>query len=315
MARGNRSRKDLSAVTSRMEQKLTLKEEATPAFRAPPRSCDTHFHVFAPPERYPYGSGTNEKLRYAPPVAPLSEFLQLASLLGFERFVFVQPSAYGRDNACMLDAMREVGVDRCRGIVDVDENVSDTVLADMDAAGVRGVRINVSPVKTVTPGLADSMRPRIERLDARCHELGWHLDFLSPGWLTEELLPVFEELKCEFTIAHMGMFLAKDGPKQRGFQKLLDHVANGNGRAWVKLTGVYRMATIPTFADAAPMARSLLQAAPDRLIWGSDYPHLSFADKVGSVQLFNLLADWAPDKESRRKILVDNPASLFGFET
>jgi len=111
----------------------------------------------------------------------------------------------------------------------------------------------------------------------------------------------------------MGMFLAKDGPKQPGFQKLVDLVRRGSGRAWVKFTGTYRMGTLPSMTDVAPMAQALIAAAPDRLIWGSDYPHLSFADKVGSVQLFNLLADWAPDEAARRKILVDNPTALFGF--
>jgi len=232
-------------------------------------------------------------------------------LLGIERFVFVQPSAYGRDNACMLDAMREIGVGRCRGIVDVDENAPDALLAEMNALGVRGVRINVSPVKPPEPGFSATMLPRIERLDARCAEIGWQLDFLQPGWLTEELLPVFARLHCSFTIAHMGMFRAE--ATQAGFRKLVDLVRHGGGRAWVKLTGTYRMAHGPTFADAAPMARALIAAAPDRLIWGSDYPHLSFADKVGSVQLFNLLGDWAPDQATRRRILVDNPAALFGF--
>ena len=213
----------------------------------------------------------------------------------------------------MLDAMREIGIGRCRGIVDVSEDAPDQVLAEMDRVGVRGVRINVSPVKPVTPGLAETMMPRIERMDARCAELGWHLDFLSPGWLTEELLPVFAKLRCSFTIAHMGMFLASGGPSQPGFKKLLDMLRYGGGRAWVKLTGIYRMATGPAFADAAPMARALIDTAPDRLIWGSDYPHLSFADKVTSVQLFNLLADWAPEERLRRRILVDNPAALFGF--
>jgi predicted TIM-barrel fold metal-dependent hydrolase len=288
-------------------------EQILPAFRAPPLSCDAHFHVFGPPERYPYGAGTAEQLRYAPPVAPLADYLALAKRLGIERFVFVQPSAYGRDNSCMLDAMREIGTARCRGIVDVDANAPDALLADMDRLGVRGVRINVSPVKPVTPGLGESMRPRIARLDARCAELGWHLDFLGPGWLTEELLPIFAKMRCAFSIAHMGMFLGRAGPAQRGFAKLIDLLRHGDGRAFVKFTGTYRMATAPAFADAAPMARALIEAAPDRLIWGSDYPHLSFADQVGSVQLFNLLAGWAPDATTRRAILVDNPAALYGF--
>jgi predicted TIM-barrel fold metal-dependent hydrolase len=203
-------------------------------------------------------------------------------------------------------------VTRCRGIVDVDENEPDAQLAEMNSLGVRGVRINVSPVKPAAPGFSSTMRPRIERLDARCAELGWHLDFLAPGWLTEELLPLFARMRCSFSLAHMGMFRAEAGPAQPGFQKLLDLLRHGDGRAWVKFTGIYRMATGPTFADAAPMARALIEAAPDRLIWGSDYPHLSFADKVGSVQLFNLLADWA-DEPTRRRILVDNPAALFGL--
>jgi predicted TIM-barrel fold metal-dependent hydrolase len=291
---------------------LSYQNEPPPAFRAPPQACDAHFHVFGPADRYPHG-GVNESLRYVPPLAPLSEYLELAKLMGFERYVFVQPSAYGRDNACMLDAMREVGIARCRGIVDVDENAPDALLAEMHALGVRGVRINVSPVKPPAPAFSATMRPRIERLDARCAELGWQLDFLHPGWLTEELMPVFAKLRSSFTIAHMGMFLAKDGAQQGGFVKLLDLLRHGEGRAWVKLTGTYRMATLPGLIDAAPMARALIEAAPDRLIWGSDYPHLSFADKVGSVQLFNLLADWAPDETTRRRILVDNPAALFDF--
>lgn len=290
---------------------MNHQNEPAPAFRAPPLSCDAHFHVFGPADRYPHG-GVNEKLRYAPPFAPLADYLPLARHLGIERFVLVQPSAYGRDNTCMLDAMRELGFARCRGIVDVDENAPDALLAEMDKLGVRGVRINVSPVKAAEPGFSDTMRPRILGLDARCAELGWHLDFLTPGWLTEELLRIFAGLRCSFSLAHMGMFRAEAGPSQPGFLKLIDLLRNGDGRAWVKLTGTYRMATPPAFADAAPMVRALIEAAPDRLIWGSDYPHLSFADKVGSVQLFNLLGDWA-DEPTRRKILVDNPAALFGF--
>ena len=287
---------------------MPLHDEGEPAFRAPPLSCDCHFHVFGPAERYPYGAD----LRYPPPLSPLEDYLALARRLGFERFVFVQPSAYGRDNTCMLDAMREVGA-ACRGIVDIDENAPDAELARLHAAGVRGVRINVSPVKPPEAGFAASMLARIERLHARCAELGWQLDFLTPGWLTGELMPVLRKLRVDFTLAHMGMFLARNGVEQAGFQQLLDLLRHGEGRCWVKLTGVYRMSVAPGFDDAAPLARALIEAAPARIIWGSDYPHLSFADKVGSVELFNLLGQWAPDEATRRGILVDNPRQLFKF--
>jgi predicted TIM-barrel fold metal-dependent hydrolase len=110
----------------------------------------------------------------------------------------------------------------------------------------------------------------------------------------------------------MGMFLAKEGPRQAGFREFLDFL-RGHERGWVKFTGTYRMSVAPAFADAAPMARALIEALPDRIIWGSDYPHLSFADRVGSVELFNLLAQWAPEPAIRKRILVDNPERLFGF--
>ena len=274
-------------------------------------ACDCHFHVFGPAERYP---ARDAKLRYKPPLAPLEDYLELAARLGFERFVFVQPSAYARDNRCMLDAMREMGA-RCRGIVDIDEDAPDSLLAEMNALGVRGVRINVSPIHPRETGLLEQLLKRVERLELRCTELGWQLDFLTPGWLTEELMPKLRRLKVDFTLAHMGMFLAREGPQQPGFRKLLDLLRSGERHCHVKLTGVYRMSQAPGFADAAPMARALIEAAPDRIIWGSDYPHLSFADKVGSSELFNLLGDWAPEAAQRQKILVDNPARLFGFHT
>jgi predicted TIM-barrel fold metal-dependent hydrolase len=281
----------------------------TPAFRAPALSCDAHFHVFGPAERYP---ARDPKLRYRPPFAPLSEYMELAAKLGFERFVLVQPSAYARDNACLLDAMRELGP-RCRGIVDIDEDAPEADLARMHAAGVRGVRVNVSPVHPPEHGLAERLIPRVRRLESRLAELGWQLDFLLPGWLTAELMPVLRTLKVDFTLAHMGMFLARDGVAQPGFGELLRLLQHGERRCWVKLTGVYRMSQATGFTDAAPLARALIAAAPDRVIWGSDYPHLSFADKVGSVGLFNLLGTWAPEEATRRRILAENPARLFGF--
>ena len=153
-----------------------IEKEGVPLFRAPSFSCDSHFHVFGPAGRYPYGSD----IRYQPPLAPLEDYLQLARRLGIEHTVFVQPSAYGRDNACMLDAMREMGA-KCRGIVDIDENTPDTELQRLNQAGVRGVRVNVNPIKPPEPGFSSTMLARIGRLDARCAELGWMLDFLTPG--------------------------------------------------------------------------------------------------------------------------------------
>jgi 2-pyrone-4,6-dicarboxylate lactonase len=289
---------------------LTSPAQEKPLFTAPPNACDSHFHVFGPAESYPYAAS---QLRYAPPLAPLEDYLQLARSLGLTRYVFVQPSAYGRDNSCMLDAMKEVGIANCRGIVDIDENAPDSMLAEMHAIGVRGVRINVSPVHPDQPGLAAEMTPRIERLASRCAELGWHLDFLLPGWLTAELMPVLRRLQIPFSMAHMGMNLASDGVEAPGFKALLDLISSGGCMAYVKYTGIYRMSKVPCFTDADPMAKALIEAAPDRLIWGSDYPHLSFSEN-SSVELFNLLARWTDKESVRRQILTDNPARLFGFQ-
>ncbi|MEY3754677.1 MAG: hypothetical protein RLY27_1278 [Pseudomonadota bacterium] len=278
------------------------------SFIAPADACDSHFHIFGPAEKYPYGSD----LRYAPPEAPWNSYQELATLLGISRFVLVQPSAYGRDNRCMLDVMQTLDKNSCRGVVDIDENITDLEILKMNALGVRGVRINVSPIFPLTPGLADKMIPRIEKLEKRCQEIGWHLDFLLPGWLTAELLPVMRRLTIPFSMAHLGMNLAKDGVDAPGFKALLELINYGNRLAYVKLTGIYRMSKVPQFIDADPLAKALIACAPDRIIWGSDYPHLSFAEH-SSVELFNLLGRCTSDEHIRRLILTDNPARLFGF--
>jgi len=281
-----------------------------PAYAAPPGACDAHFHVFGPAKRYPYGTD----LRYKPPLAPLEAYLELAQRLGFERFVFVQPSAYGLDNSCMLDAMQAMDPAVQRGIVDLDEtSVTDAQVAAWHDLGVRGIRVNVSPVRKPEAGLAQSMLPRIARLAALAREIGWHLDFLTPGWLVSELIPMLRELPVEFTVAHFGLFPARDGVRQPGFQEFLQLVNDGSRRCWVKLTGTYRFSQAENFADVTPFAQALIATAPDQLIWGSDYPHLSFHDRVGTIQLYNKLGDWAPDAATRQAILADNPARLFGF--
>jgi 2-pyrone-4,6-dicarboxylate lactonase len=282
-----------------------------PAFKAPPNACDAHFHVFGPAEKYPYGSD----IRYKPPYEPVERYLELARRIGFVRYVFVQPSAYGFDNSCMLDSMRELDPAIRRGIIDLDEHATgDRELADFNATGVRGIRVNISPIRKPEAGLAASMRPRIARLAKICKELGWHLDFLTPGWLVSELMPTLRDLPVEFSVAHMGLFPAKDGPQQRGFQEFLNLAADGSRRCWVKLTGIYRFSNVADFSDIKPIAQALMERASEQLIWGSDFPHLSFHDHVGTIQLYNLLGEWAPDSAMRKRILTDNPARLFGFK-
>jgi predicted TIM-barrel fold metal-dependent hydrolase len=283
----------------------------SPAFVAPKGACDAHFHVFGPAEKYPH---VTSDLRYKPPHEPLAAYLKLARRIGFERFVFVQPSAYGLDNACMFDAMAEMDPGVRRAICHLDETkAKDSELGRWHALGVRGVRINISPIRQPETGLADSLRPKIVRTAEICRGLGWHLDFLLPGWLISELMPTLCDLPVEFTVAHMGLFPAKNGPLQKGFQEFLTLVKDGSKRCWVKLTGIYRFSQDPTFADVKSFAETLIATVPDQLIWGSDFPHLSFHDKVGTIQLYNKLAEWAPDAAMRKLILVDNPARLFGF--
>ena len=268
-----------------------------------PGLCDSHFHVFGPESRYPYAAD----LRYKPPQAPLADYLAHARPLGFERFVFVQPSAYGRDNACMLDAMREVGPGVCRGIVDIDDDAPDSELAKLNAAGVRGVRINVNPIKPPEHGFASGLLSRIRTLDGKCNELGWMLDFLTPGWLTRELIPTMRHLKSPFSISHMGMFRAG----QEGFAEFVSLMRDSN--AWPKLTGLYRISTAAGYSDLASSMGAVVEAAPDRAIWGSDYPHLSFADRTSTEELFGFFKECIADEAQRSRILIDNPARCFGF--
>ena len=286
-----------------------MHEDHDPAWRAPAGACDVHFHVFGDPARFPY---RDPKLRYVPPVASLDAYLQTAARIGIERFVIVQPSAYGRDNDCMLDAMDTLG-ERCRGIIDIDEDAPDAEFDAMHARGVRGVRINVSPVHPPEPGLAARMMPRIDRMERRCADRGWSLDFLLPGWLTDALMPRLATLEVDYTMAHLGMFLAKDGPTQPGFERLIELLVNGSGRAWVKLTGFYRISRLPRYPDVAPMLRALADARPDRLVWGSDDPHISFAEETGSISLYDLFCRAIGDEATLTRILVDNPEHLYGF--
>ena len=277
-----------------------------PIARAPAGACDTHMHVFGPADKYP--PATRE--RYDAPLAPLDEYQDEVAPIGFERVVVVQPSAYGFDNSCALDSLKSLG-NAGRGIVHLREDTSDEEFQTMHDLGVRGVRINASPVKPPEAGYADALMPKVDRLAERLKGTGWCIEFLNPGWLTEELLPWMSKLPVNFILCHIGMLKAADGIEQQGFKDILRLVEGG--KCWLKLTGLYRFSTEPGFADVEPMFRACAAAAPERLIWGSDYPHLSFADDVDTIELYNLFCRWIEDDETRRKILVDNPVNLFGF--
>lgn len=291
-------------------------EQRAPVIKGPPLTCDSHLHVFGDPATYPYAADK----RNTPPALPLAEYLagyrDFARRCGIERMVFTQPSTYGRDNTCLLDAIQLCG-GNARGIVDIDESyesASDAELARFASTGVVGVRFNLGPPnRPREAGLMEKHLPRLKRLDARCAEIGWQIDILSPSWLIIDMHDVYRQFKSKFTLAHFGMFLARDGVRQPGLLKMVEFLRNGGDRCYVKLTAPYRMASEPKFEDSTVIAHALIEAAPERVIWGSDYPYLSNAHRVNSIDLFNLVAQWMPDSATRQKILVDNPARLFGF--
>lgn len=280
-----------------------------PAFAAPAKACDAHFHIFGDPAKYPYGS----ELRYQPAIATADDYAVFRDLVGIERMVMVQPSCFGKDNSCQLDAAAQFGVENCRVIIDAEDSVSDRELAELHKRGARGIRINVKPIEPLTAGLAGRILPRIKLWEQRCRELGWTLDFLFPDWLTTEMVPQLDKLRVPFTIAHMGMNKGCNGTTSAGFRAVRDLAAHGEGYCWIKLTAAYRISTDPDYNDVIPLAQELLDAAPGRVIWGSDYPHASFGQH-NTVKLFNLLGRIAPDEALRERVLVHNPAELYGFE-
>ena len=293
----------------------------TGACEAP--ACDTHLHVFGPPQRYPLRPGVTA----APWQATCDAYRQIAAPLGLGRQVFVQPSLYGPDNRCLLDALEAAGPGRARGVVQVDATgvgPADRELDRWQALGVRGLRVNCFPLDQARhsvlspmvpePGWADAVLPRLARQAALARDLGWHLDLLAPGWLVVELLPALRELPVSFVLAHLGMFPAQDGPGQPGFRALLDLVTDGSGRCWIKLSGAYRISRLEGYADVIPMAQAVMAAAPDRVLWGSDYPHLSWTHEISTAGMMALLPRMVPDPGDRTRVLVRNPALLYGFD-
>jgi len=281
-----------------------------PAFALPPMACDAHFHIIGDPARYPFTKTT----RYPPPLATADEYKRFADAVGLERFVLVQPSCFGQDNSCQLDAAKQYGQENCRVVLDLKEGASERELAEYHALGARGIRINQSPTMPPTDAVLEKVQAQMAYWEPRCRELGWSLDCLFPEWLTKMMLPFLDGLRVPFTIAHMGMNKGYNGVGSDAYRALRDFVAGGEGYCWIKLTGAYRISLEKDYHDVIPLARGLIEAAPDRIIWGSDYPHAAYLHHNTMDQL-NLLAAVAPDEALRRRILVDNPAVLYAFPT
>ena len=274
-----------------------------PSFDVPAGTCDSHVHVFGPESRYP----RVDKPHYTLPDGNLQQLRQMARALKLERLVIVQPSYYGCDNTCMLDALAALGAD-ARGVAMVDERVSDAELQGMHDRGVRALRLDLF-LRSSLP--TSELIAYIERSVRRTEALGWHVQFYTPGWVVRDLLPFLSYLEADFVIDHMGYMLESDGLTRADFDRLLTVIASGRG--WIKLSAPYRIAKDGNYARLQPLVAAVMDAAPRRVIWGSDWPHIPDGGK-DTGELLNLVATWVPDSEALNRLLVTNPAELFRFD-
>jgi predicted TIM-barrel fold metal-dependent hydrolase len=274
-----------------------------PRFLVPPGSCDTHFHVFEP--GYPHVPNP----LYTFPDATLNQYLRLTQVLGIERMVLVQPTYYATDNRLLLDVLEEVGPSRCRAVVQIDDDTADADLDRFHEAGVRAIRLDLF-ARAAWP--IEDLVAYIRCMAARARPRGWHLQFYTPGTLVRDLLPFLGDLEDRFVIDHMGYMLEAEGLTDSDFERLIGVLKQGN--CWIKLSGPYRIAKSKPLAYVEPIARALVAARPDRLIWGSDWPHLPDGQR-DTGEILNLLADWAPDEQDRHRILVESPEALFFADT
>jgi len=276
---------------------------ARPVPPLPAGTWDTHFHVFGPVDRFPYAA----KRKYTPPESPFEDYVALAARLGIGRAVCVHPNLHGPDNAVTLDALRRSD-GRFIGIVKLDAHATFEDLQRMDGAGIRGVRFAFNPDHG---GELDPVL--LERASRWCAELGWCIDLHMAADDLPTLAETIARTPVPVVIDHMARIDPARGLAQQPFVVLLelarlDHV-------WVKLTGADRITRAgPPYADVQPFARALLEAAPGRMIWGTDWPHSGYFDAArmpDDVDLANLTHAIAPDESLRRKVLIDNPARLF----
>lgn len=275
-----------------------------PSFVAPPRACDAHCHVFGPAAKFPFAEGRS----YTPPDSGFEAMQVLQKTLGIERAVIVQATCHGTDNAAALDAIaRSDG--RYRGVAIVDDSFSDDDFKRLDEGGMRGIRFSFARHIGNAPDFT-----KVRRITERVAKLGWHVVIYMEASDIVEHADVLADLPLPVVIDHMGRVKTKDGTGQEAFQLLLG-LLRAQDDFWVKICGAERISSGgPPYEDAVPFARACIEAAPDRVLWGTDWPHPNIEGYMpNDGDLMSLLALHAPDEAVRNRILVDNPVRLYGF--
>jgi len=277
-----------------------------PGVVLPKGSVDCHVHVFE--KKYPLSPGRG----YNPPDSTLADLKHLHKTLGVDRVVFTQPSVYGIDNSAILDGMAALNAEtpnRARGVIACTTAITDKEMEDLDKKGVRGIRLN-----TDNKGGMPIEFSEIPELEARMRAFGWHFEFLFPGKDIVELMPVLTSIKVPISIAHFAYQPAKDGIGAPGFKALIELMKRGN--CWMKISGANRVSEtdLPPYDDVQPMARSLIEAAPEHSVWGTDWPHPNkYQVNPNDGDLVDWFGKWVPDEAMRNKIMVDNPAKFYRF--
>lgn len=273
-----------------------------PKLLAPPGTTDTHVHFYG--RRYTRVATA----RMDPPEASHSDYLALCRRLGIERAVVVQSSVYGTDNAMVTEGIAAIGIEHARGVAVVDEEVSDNDLEVLTRKGIRGQRFYMLPGGVVP-------WRRVERIAARVQEVGWHSQFHFDGREWPERIEPIRRLPGVLVIDHCGKFLQPLATDHPAFDTLLGLVKEG--RTYVKLSAPYETSRSgpPTYEDVGRLAKALVAAAPERMLWASDWPHPTTrpTGQPDDATLLDVLLDWVPDAAGRQRILVDNPARLYGF--
>jgi len=274
-----------------------------PRLSVPPDACDTHMHFYGPQDQYPLAPTAS----FTPPLATVEDYRTVQKRLGLRRVVVVQPSGYGFDNRCMLDAIKQLG-DDARGIVVVDTSVRDDELQRLTDLGARGIRFFMFPGGVLPWEILAEMAARVSAF-------GWHVQLQLDGRELPDHIAQIRSLPGKLVIDHVGKFIEPVATSDRAFKMLLDLV--NSGQCWVKLAAPYETSKVgpPRYDDVGALAKALVKAAPERMLWASNWPHPSALDNLpDDAMLLDLLLDWVDDDATRKRILVDNPAKLYGFE-